>query len=46
MGRRANNHLYDQLKDKVAEIHKIGDCNNIGEIVEAMEEAHKLGNKI
>lgn len=46
MGRRANNQLYDQLKDKVAEIHKIGDCNNIGEIVEAMEEAHNLGNKI
>jgi NADPH-dependent 2,4-dienoyl-CoA reductase/sulfur reductase-like enzyme len=46
MGRKANNGLFEQIKGKASEIHKIGDCNNVGEIVEAMQEAHKIGNSI
>lgn len=46
MGRKANNELYDQLKDKVSKIYKIGDCKEIGEIFEAMQAANELGKKI
>ncbi len=46
MGRKSNNQLYEALKDKVSEVHKIGDCKGIGEIYDAMNAANKLAREI
>ncbi len=46
LNREQNVSLYDELKDKVAEIHKIGDCANISDIKEAIFTANDIVREI
>jgi len=46
MGRRKNDQLFEELKDKVPEIYQVGDCEGIGEIWEAMRLANQVGKQV
>ena len=45
-GRQSNDGLYDLLKDKVKEIHKIGDCESAANIQKAVWSANELARNI
>jgi hypothetical protein len=44
--REANDSLFDQLKSKAAEVYKIGDCNQVKGIHEAILSANEVARKI
>ncbi|MCP4750842.1 MAG: FAD-dependent oxidoreductase, partial [Proteobacteria bacterium] len=44
--RTPNNELFETLKQKVAEVHKVGDCAAIEEIQEAILTANEVARKI
>jgi 2,4-dienoyl-CoA reductase-like NADH-dependent reductase (Old Yellow Enzyme family)/thioredoxin reductase len=44
--RKANDSLFDNLKDKVAEVYKIGDCLQVRGILEAIWSANEVARKI
>jgi 2,4-dienoyl-CoA reductase (NADPH2) len=44
--RKTNDSLFDQLKSKVAEAYKIGDCKKIKDIHEAILSANEVARKI
>jgi len=44
--RRKNDSLYDELKDKVSEVHKIGDCLQVRGILEAIWSANEVARKM
>lgn len=46
VGSTANNELYEQLKDKVAEIYNIGDSREVGKILDAIRDASALATHI
>ncbi|MDI9610517.1 MAG: FAD-dependent oxidoreductase [Archaeoglobales archaeon] len=46
VGTKPNDGLYDQLKDKVPEIYKIGDCLKPRKAIDATQEAFELALKI
>jgi len=44
--RRKNDSLYDELKDKVSEVYKIGDCLQVRGILEAIWSANEVARKM
>jgi len=40
------NELYEKLKDKMPNVHIIGDANKVGKIIDAVQEADKLAEMI
>jgi hypothetical protein len=44
--RVANDSLYNQLQGKVAEVHKIGDCSEVGTIKKAIVGANEVARRI
>ena len=45
-GRKSNDGLFEQLQDKVKEIHKIGDCDSTANIKKAVWSANEIARKI
>ena len=45
-GRKSNDALYDQLQEKVPEIHKIGDCRGVKDIRAAIWAANEVAREI
>jgi 2,4-dienoyl-CoA reductase-like NADH-dependent reductase (Old Yellow Enzyme family)/thioredoxin reductase len=45
-GRQKNDSLFDQLEGKTSEIHKIGDCAAMGNILAAVRSANEVARKI
>ncbi len=46
MGQRAEDGLYHQLKGKVKELHRIGDCVAPRKVDMAIWDGHKLGREL
>ena len=46
MGYRSNTGLYDQLKGRVPELYRIGDCLRPGKIVDATHQAAFVARQI
>ena len=44
--RAANDSLFDALQSKAAEVYKIGDCSEVGEIKDAIWNANEVARKI
>jgi NADPH-dependent 2,4-dienoyl-CoA reductase/sulfur reductase-like enzyme len=44
--RKADTKLYDELKGKYTELHKIGDCLSPHRLISAIYQAHKIARKI
>ena len=44
--RAANDSLFDALQGKAAEVYKIGDCSQVGEIKDAVWSANEVARKI
>jgi len=44
--RVANDSLFDELKGKAAEVYKIGDCSEVGDIQKAIWAANEVARKI
>ena len=44
--RVSNDSLFEELHGKVAEVYKIGDCSQVGDIKEAIKSANELVRKI
>ncbi len=45
-GRKSNDALFDELQEKVPEIHKIGDCNGVKDIHRAIWTANEVAREI
>jgi 2-enoate reductase len=45
-GRKKNDSLFDQLEGKAQEIHKIGDCAAMGNILNAVRSANEVARKL
>jgi len=45
-GMEANDELFDTLKQKVPNIHKIGDCSQARRTLEAIHEGYSIGKKL
>jgi len=46
LGRKKNDSLFSELQGKVPEVHRIGDCQQNGNINHAIETANKVARKI
>jgi len=46
MGRKSNDILRNDLKGKVPEFYQVGDCDEVGEIWEAMQSANTVAKQI
>jgi len=44
--RATNDSLFDELQGKAAEVYKIGDCSEVGEIKGAIWSANEVARKI
>jgi len=44
--REANDSLFNELQGKAAEVHKIGDCSEVGDIKTAIWSANEVARKI
>ena len=44
--RKSNDLMFDELKEKVAEVFKIGDCQKVKGIYEAILSANEVARKI
>ena len=45
-GREKNDALFEQIKEEVPEIHKIGDCSAAAHILQAIQGANEVARKI
>ncbi len=43
LGIRPNTDLYDEMKSKFERVYKIGDCNNLGKIAQAVRSGSNIG---
>ena len=46
MAKKKNDELYDQIKDLVPEVYKIGDCDRLGNIHAAIVSANEAASQI
>ena len=44
--RKSNDLMFDELKEKVAELFKVGDCQKVKGIYEAILSANEIARKI
>jgi len=45
-GREKNDALFEQIKEEVPEVHKIGDCSTAAHILQAIQSANEVARKI
>jgi len=43
LGIRPNTDLYDEMKEKFENVYKIGDCSDLGKIVQAVRSGSNIG---
>jgi NADH dehydrogenase FAD-containing subunit len=45
-GREKNDALFEEIKEQVPEVHKIGDCSAAAHILQAVQSANEVARKI